>query len=156
VADSERYGVAEFDSSGKVLSIIEKPSEPKFNYVVKGLCFYLNSVINVAENVKPSHRGELEITNFNKHYLEQEELSLQVMSRGFAWCWILGRMMLLQREATEFVKAVEKRAGLKIACLEEVGVIMSYISIEKVRKNIKGLKGNYYSYLYKCFKSKCL
>ena len=149
VDDPERYGVAEFDDNGKVLSIVEKPTEPKSNYAVIGLYFYPNSVVQVAENVKPSHRGELEITTINEHYLEEEQLSLQVMSRGFAWLDTGTHEALT--EATEFVKAVEKRTGLKIACLEEIGYLMGYISIEKIRENIKGLKGDYYSYLTKRF-----
>jgi len=149
VDDPERYGVAEFDADGKVLSIVEKPNAPKSNYAVVGLYFYPNSVIDVAQKVEPSHRGELEITSVNQHYLEQEQLNLQVMSRGFAWLDTGTHEALT--EATEFVKAVEKRTGLKIACLEEIGVLMGYISKETVLESLVGLKGDYYNYLNKRF-----
>lgn len=147
VDDPERYGVAEFDGAGKVLSIVEKPTKPKSNYAVIGLYFYPNSVVQVAENVKPSHRGELEITTVNEHYLEEKQLSLQVMSRGFAWLDTGTHEALT--EATEFVKAVEKRTGLKIACLEEIGFVMGYISKESVLENTRNLKGQYYEYVTK-------
>ena len=148
VDDPERYGVAEFDKSGKVLSIVEKPTHPKSQYAVIGLYFYPNSVVQVAENVKPSDRGELEITTVNEHYLEQEQLSLQVMSRGFAWLDTGTHEALT--EATEFVKAVEKRTGLKIACLEEIGYLMGFITLEQLRNSplIEG-KSTYASYLRK-------
>ena len=148
VDDPERYGVAEFDKSGKVLSIVEKPTHPKSQYAVIGLYFYPNSVVQVAENVKPSERGELEITTVNEHYLEQEQLSLQVMSRGFAWLDTGTHEALT--EATEFVKAVEKRTGLKIACLEEIGYLMGFITLEQLRNSplIEG-KSTYASYLRK-------
>lgn len=148
VDDPERYGVAEFDKSGKVLSIIEKPTHPKSNYAVIGLYFYPNSVVQVAENVKPSHRGELEITTVNEHYLEQEQLSLQVMSRGFAWLDTGTHEALT--EATEFVKAVEKRTGLKIACLEEIGYLMGFITLEQLKSSpLMDGKSTYASYLRK-------
>lgn len=148
VDDPERYGVAEFDKSGKVLSIIEKPTHPKSNYAVIGLYFYPNSVVQVAENVKPSHRGELEITTVNEHYLEQEQLSLQVMSRGFAWLDTGTHEALT--EATEFVKAVEKRTGLKIACLEEIGYLMGFITLEQLKNSpLMDGKSTYASYLRK-------
>ena len=148
VDDPERYGVAEFDKSGKVLSIIEKPTHPKSNYAVIGLYFYPNSIVQVAENVKPSDRGELEITTVNEHYLEREQLSLQVMSRGFAWLDTGTHEALT--EATEFVKAVEKRTGLKIACLEEIGYLMGFITLEQLKNSplIEG-KSTYASYLKK-------
>ncbi len=151
VDDPERYGVAEFDADGKVLSIVEKPIHPKSNYAVIGLYFYPNSVIQVAENVKPSHRGELEITTVNEHYLAQKQLSLQLMSRGFAWLDTGTHEALT--EATEFVKAVEKRTGLKIACLEEIGHSMGYISKEAVLNNNQNLKGQYYEYITKILNS---
>lgn len=148
VDDPERYGVAEFDKSGKVLSIIEKPTHPKSNYAVIGLYFYPNSVVQVAENVKPSDRGELEITTVNEHYLEQEQLSLQVMSRGFAWLDTGTHEALT--EATEFVKAVEKRTGLKIACLEEIGYLMGFITLEQLKSSpLMDGKSTYASYLRK-------
>lgn len=151
VDDPERYGVAEFDQAGKVLSIVEKPEEPKSNYAVVGLYFYPNSVIEIAENVKPSERGELEITSVNQMYLAQEKLSMQVMSRGFAWLDTGTHEALT--EATEFVKAVEKRTGLKIACLEEIGYMMQFITKEDLRKSplIEG-KSTYATYLKKIAK----
>ncbi|WP_289030011.1 glucose-1-phosphate thymidylyltransferase RfbA [uncultured Algoriphagus sp.] len=125
VDDPERYGVAEFDSEGRVLSIEEKPEMPKSHYAVVGLYFYPNSVVEVAKQVKPSSRGELEITSVNQHYLAQEQLYLQKLSRGYAWLDTGTHESLV--EATEFVKAVEKRTSLKIACLEEIGFNMGWI-----------------------------
>ncbi|MBS3737372.1 MAG: glucose-1-phosphate thymidylyltransferase RfbA [Psychroflexus sp.] len=145
VNDPERYGVAEFDDEKNVVSIEEKPSIPKSNYAVVGLYFYPNSVINVAQNVTPSNRGELEITSVNQYYLKENSLKMQILSRGFAWLDTGTHEALT--EATEFVKAVEKRTGLKIACLEEIGLSKSWIKKEEVRNNIKNLKGNYYDYL---------
>ena len=147
VNDPERYGVAEFDEDRNVVSIEEKPKEPKSNYAVVGLYFYPNSVIEIAKNVKPSHRGELEITTVNQDYLKQENLKLQILSRGFAWLDTGTHEALT--EATEFVKAVEKRTGLKIACLEEIA--MNYQWIEKViiAKEVENLKGDYFDYLKK-------
>lgn len=145
VEDPERYGVAEFDPNGKVLSLEEKPTNPKSNYAVVGLYFYPNSVVDVAHQVKPSDRGELEITSVNQHYLKEDTLSVQIMSRGYAWLDTGTHEALT--EATEFVKAVEKRTSLKIACLEEIGFRMGWITKEFVRESIHGLKGNYYEYL---------
>lgn len=150
VEDPERYGVAEFNTEGKVLSIEEKPTVPKSNYAVVGLYFYPNNVVEVAANVKPSARGELEITTLNQHYLEADNLQVQIMSRGFAWLDTGTHEALT--EATEFVKAVEKRTGLKIACLEEVGVRMGLITIDQIEKSTQGLKGNYYEYLKRVLK----
>ncbi len=150
VSDPERYGVAEFDEKFNVISIEEKPKKPKSNYAVVGLYFYPNSVVQIAKEVKPSHRGELEITSVNQTYLEKDNLKLQKMSRGFAWLDTGTHESLT--EATEFVKAVEKRTGLKIACLEEVAVLMGYISKGELSQNIIGLKGDYYTYLNKLFK----
>lgn len=149
VDDPERYGVADFDIDGKVLSIVEKPNHPQSNYAVVGLYFYPNSVIQVAENVEPSERGELEITSVNQNFLAKEQLTLQVMSRGFAWLDTGTHEALT--EATEFVKAVEKRTGLKIACLEEISVLMGYITKEQMFESLQGLKGDYYQYLNKRF-----
>ncbi|RRO15901.1 glucose-1-phosphate thymidylyltransferase RfbA [Flavobacteriaceae bacterium 14752] len=145
VNDPERYGVAEFDQEKNVVSIEEKPSIPKSNYAVVGLYFYPNSVIKVAKNVKPSNRGELEITSVNQHYLKENNLKMQILSRGFAWLDTGTHEALT--EATEFVKAVEKRTGLKIACLEEIGLSKAWIKKEEVQNNIENLKGNYYDYL---------
>ena len=147
VNDPERYGVAEFDTERNVISIEEKPKEPKSNYAVVGLYFYPNSVIKMAKNVKPSERGELEITSINQMYLKKENLKLQILSRGFAWLDTGTHEALT--EATEFVKVVEKRTGLKIACLEEIALTYNWISKETLAKNNKNLKGDYFDYLRK-------
>src|SRR5690606_20604162 len=147
VEDPERYGVAEFDADGKVVSIEEKPLDPKSHYAVVGLYFYPNSVIKVAHGVKPSHRNELEITSVNQYYLEQDNLKVQIMSRGFAWLDTGTHEALT--EATEFVKAVEKRTGLKIACLEEIALNKGWIAREVLGREILTLKGDYYQYLRK-------
>ncbi len=126
VDDPERYGVAEFDEEGQVLSLEEKPIEPKSNYAVVGLYFYPNSVVQIAKDVKPSNRGELEITSVNQAYLAQDKLKLQTMSRGFAWLDTGTHESLT--EATEFVKAVQKRTSLKIACIEEIAYRMKFIN----------------------------
>jgi glucose-1-phosphate thymidylyltransferase len=148
VDDPERYGVAEFDHDGKVLSIEEKPSNPKSNFAVIGLYFYPNSVVKIAKNVKPSHRGELEITSVNQEYLNQKRLNLQLMGRGFAWLDTGTHESLT--EATEFVKAVEKRTGLKIACIEEVAYRKGFINKEQFEKVATNLgKNSYADYLRK-------
>lgn len=126
VTDPERYGVAEIDNKGNVLSIEEKPKDPKSNYAVVGLYFYPNSVIKKAKEIKPSNRGELEITSVNELYLRENSLKLEVMSRGFAWLDTGTHDSL--SEAGEFVKAIEKRQGLKIACLEEIAMEQEFIS----------------------------
>lgn len=149
VDDPERYGVAEFDAQGNVLSIEEKPKNPKSNYAVVGLYFYPNSVVNIAKQVKPSHRGELEITSVNQAYLALNQLKLQTMSRGYAWLDTGTHESLT--EATEFVKAVEKRTSLKIACLEEVALTYRWISKEDMANRVNGLKGDYYEYIKKRF-----
>ncbi|MEM0519062.1 glucose-1-phosphate thymidylyltransferase RfbA [Aequorivita flava] len=146
VNDPERYGVAEFDENKNVISIEEKPDEPKSNYAVVGLYFYPNSVVNIAKNVKPSHRGELEITTVNQSYLAQGDLKMQILSRGFAWLDTGTHEALT--EATEFVKAVEKRTGLKIACLEEVAYRMGYISKKELYlSSIEKSKSSYHFYV---------
>lgn len=149
VNDPERYGVADFDKEGNVLSIEEKPQKPKSNYAVVGLYFYPNSVIEKAKQVKPSDRGELEITSVNQDYLNKGNLKLQILSRGFAWL-DTGTHEALS-EATEFVKAVEKRTGLKIACLEEIALRMGFISREKLKKQLalQPSKSDYMQYLNK-------
>ena len=129
VNDPERYGVAEFDKTGKVLSIEEKPSNPKSNYAVVGLYFYPNSVVKIAENIKPSARGELEITSVNEEYLNRSELMVNVMGRGYAWLDTGTHDSLA--EAGEFVKALEKRQGLKIGCIEENCLEQGFISREQ-------------------------
>ncbi len=151
VDDPERYGVAEFDENGKVLSIEEKPLEPKSNFAVVGLYFYPNSVVKIAKNVKPSHRGELEITTVNQEYLNDKKLNMQLMSRGFAWLDTGTHESLT--EATEFVKAVEKRTGLKIACIEEVAYRMNFIDAAQFRSCADNLgKSTYADYLRKIAK----
>ena len=150
VNDPERYGVAEFDNERNVISIEEKPKEPKSNYAVVGLYFYPNSVVEIAKNVKPSRRGELEITTLNQVYLRQNNLKLQILSRGFAWLDTGTHDALT--EATEFVKAVEKRTGLKIACLEEIAITYNWIAKETIAKKVENLKGNYFDYLKKISK----
>ena len=132
VNDPERYGVAEFDSNGNVLSIEEKPTEPKSNYAVVGLYFYPNSIVGVAENIKPSARGELEITSVNEEYLRRSELMVTIMGRGYAWLDTGTHDSL--SEASEFVKALEKRQGLKIACLEENVLEQGFIHKEEAKK----------------------
>jgi len=152
VDDPERYGVAEFDSGGNVLSIEEKPLQPKSNYAVVGLYFYPNSVVQIAENVQPSNRGELEITSVNQAYLDQGKLKLQLMSRGYAWLDTGTHESLT--EATEFVKAVEKRTGLKIACIEEIALHFGWIHQDILLQHIANRKGDYYEYLKKVIKGR--
>jgi glucose-1-phosphate thymidylyltransferase len=151
VDDPERYGVAEFSEEGKVLSIEEKPENPKSNFAVIGLYYYPNSVVQIAKNVKPSHRGELEITTVNQEYLEDKKLNLQLMGRGFAWLDTGTHESLT--EATEFVKAVEKRTGLKIACIEEVAYRKGFITKEQFAETATNLgKSSYADYLRKIAK----
>lgn len=143
VDDPERYGVASVDAQGNVLDIEEKPTQPKSNYAVVGLYFYPNSVIEVAKNVKPSARGELEITSVNQEYLNRNVLKMQLLNRGFAWLDTGTHEALT--EATEFVKAIEKRTGLKIACLEEIAYRMGYVTREQLAQNVTSLGNNDYS-----------
>lgn len=151
VDDPERYGVAEFDEENTVVSIEEKPKSPKSNYAVVGLYFYPNSVVQIAKNVQPSSRGELEITSVNQHYLTDKNLKLQVMSRGYAWLDTGTHESLT--EATEFVKAVEKRTGLKIACIEEVAYRIGFIDKEQFKSHADNLgKSGYADYLRKVIK----
>ena len=148
VDDPERYGVAEFDAEGHVLSIEEKPAKPKSNYAVVGLYFYPNSVIEVARNVKPSWRGELEITSVNQEYLDRKQLKLQLMSRGFAWL-DTGTHEALS-EATDYVKTIEKRTGLKLACIEEIALYQGFISKDRFAMLAERLgKSSYADYLKK-------
>ncbi len=145
VEDPERYGVAEIDENSNVLSIEEKPQQPKSNYAVVGLYFYPNSVVGIAKNVKPSHRGELEITTVNQEYLNLKRLKLQTLSRGYAWLDTGTNEALT--EATEFVKAIEKRTSLKIACIEEIAFKNNFIDkqgLEKCAANLgKSIYGEY-------------
>ncbi|WP_028892768.1 glucose-1-phosphate thymidylyltransferase RfbA [Tenacibaculum sp. 47A_GOM-205m] len=142
VKDPQRYGVVDFDTNGNAISIIEKPENPKSNYAVVGLYFYPNDVIQVAKNVKPSKRGELEITSVNQHYLENNELKVELMGRGFAWLDTGTHDSLL--EASQFIETIEKRQGLKVACIEEIALYMGYINKEQVKKLAEPLQKNSY------------
>jgi len=146
VKDPERFGVAEFDSDGNVISINEKPKNPKSNYAVVGLYFYTNKVIQIAKNVKPSNRGELEITSINQVYLSENNLKVLLLGRGFAWLDTGTHDSLL--EAGQFIESIEKRKGLKVACLEEIAYRMKYIDEKKLLKLAESLnKNNYGKYL---------
>lgn len=148
VNDPERYGVAEFDLSGNVLSIEEKPTVPKSNYAVVGLYFYPNKVLSVAKNVRPSARGELEITTVNQTFLESGELKVQVLGRGFAWLDTGTHDSL--SEASTFIEVIEKRQGLKIACLEEIAYKQGWIDADQLRKAAVAMtKNEYGQYLLK-------
>lgn len=142
VRDPERYGVAEFDSAGNVLSIEEKPSQPKSNYAVVGLYFYPNNVVEVAKAVKPSARGELEITSVNQAYLEQQSLKVELMGRGFAWLDTGTHESLM--EASNYIQTIENRQGLKVACIEEIAYEMGYITKEQLIELAQPLKKNQY------------
>ena len=142
VKDPERYGVAEFDMNGKVTSLEEKPKEPKSNYAVVGLYFYPNDVIEKAKEVKPSHRGELEITTLNQDYLKENRLKVELMGRGYAWLDTGTHESLL--EASQFIQTIENRQSLKVACLEEIAYEMGYISREKLLELAEPLKKNQY------------
>jgi glucose-1-phosphate thymidylyltransferase len=142
VKDPKRFGVAEFDNKGNVISIEEKPENPKSNYAVVGLYFYTNEVIQIAKNVKPSNRGELEITSVNQVYLLQNNLKVELLGRGFAWLDTGTHDSLL--EAGQFIESIEKRKGLKVACLEEIAYRMNYINAAQVKKLAEPLKKNNY------------
>jgi glucose-1-phosphate thymidylyltransferase len=142
VKDPERYGVAEFDNGGNVISIEEKPKEPKSNYAVVGLYFYPNDVIKKAKDVKPSDRGELEITTLNQLYLEESRLKVELMGRGYAWLDTGTHESLL--EASNFIQTIENRQGLKVACIEEIAYEMGYIDKEKLLELAKPLSKNQY------------
>jgi len=142
VNDPERYGVAEFDTNGNVISIEEKPNDPKSNFAVVGLYFYTNDVVQIAKNIQPSKRGELEITSVNQTYLQQKTLKVELLGRGFAWLDTGTHDSLM--EAGQFIETIEKRQGLKVACLEEIAYRMKYISAEQVRKLAEPLKKNGY------------
>ncbi|AYF43049.1 glucose-1-phosphate thymidylyltransferase [Halobacteriovorax sp. BALOs_7] len=143
VNDPERYGVAEIDKSSNVLTIEEKPEKPKSNYAVTGLYFYDNSVVEKAKNVKPSKRGELEITSINNAYLKENKIKMEVLGRGIAWLDTGTHESFL--EAGNFVYALEKRQGLQIACLEEIAYLKKWISKEDINEKISKLKNNSYS-----------
>jgi glucose-1-phosphate thymidylyltransferase len=146
VNDPERYGVAEFDANGNCLSIEEKPAQPKSNYAVVGLYFYPNSVVDIAKHIKPSARGELEITTVNQEYLAQKALKVQTLQRGFAWLDTGTHDSL--SEASNFIEVIEKRQGLKVACLEEIAYKKGWINKEQVKEAAQPmLKNGYGQYL---------
>ncbi len=153
VDDPERYGVAEFDSEGNVLSIEEKPKVPKSNYAVVGLYFYPNKVVEVAKNIKPSARGELEITSVNQEFLKTGELKVQTLGRGFAWLDTGTHESL--SEAATFIEVIEKRQGLKVACLEEIAYGNGWITKEKLAELARPMvKNQYGQYLLKLAKER--
>lgn len=153
VHDPERYGVAEFDASGKVLSLEEKPKSPKSNYAVTGLYFYDSQVVDLARNLKPSPRGELEITDLNRLYLDQGQLDVEIMGRGYAWLDTGTHDSLL--EAGQFIATMEKRQGLKVACPEEIAYRQGWITPQQLEKLVQPLaKNGYGQYLLRLLKEK--
>ena len=151
VSDPERYGVAEFDKEGNCLSIEEKPLQPKSNYAVVGLYFYPNKVVEVAKNIKPSPRGELEITTVNQQFLEDKELKVQTLGRGFAWLDPGTHDSLA--EASTYIEVIEKRQGLKVACLEGIALRKGWITADKMRELAQPMiKNQYGQYLLKVIK----
>ncbi|MFO7721754.1 MAG: glucose-1-phosphate thymidylyltransferase RfbA [Bacteroidales bacterium] len=152
VNDPERYGVAEIDQAGNVISIEEKPPVPKSNYAVVGLYYYPNSVVGITKTIKPSARGELEITSVNQAYLEQGDLKIELMGRGYAWLDTGTHESLL--DASNFIETIEKRQGLKIACIEEIAYLKGFIDADQLRSLAEPLKKNQYgAYLLNILKS---
>jgi len=152
VNDPERYGVAEFDAEGNCLSIEEKPAQPKSNYAVVGLYFYPNSVVEIAKNIKPSARGELEITTVNQEYLAQKNLKVQTLQRGFAWLDTGTHDSL--SEASTFIEVIEKRQGLKVACLEEIAYKKGWIDADRLKTLAQPMaKNDYGKYLLQLIKA---
>lgn len=146
VKDPQRFGVVEFDKNGKAISLEEKPVNPKSNYAVTGLYFYDNSVVEYAKNLKPSARGELEITDLNRIYLNKEKLDVQIFGRGFAWLDTGTHSSLLQ--ASQYVQTIEENQGIKIACLEEIGYRMGFLTKADLQKQVDKYKNNeYYQYI---------
>ena len=155
VSDPERYGVAEFDDEGNCLSIEEKPATPKSNYAVVGLYFYPNKVVDIARSIKPSDRGELEITTVNQTFLRDGELKVQTLGRGFAWLDTGTHDSL--SEASTFIEVIEKRQGLKIACLESIAYRHGWITAEKMRELARPMiKNQYGQYLLRVVDELCL
>lgn len=147
VKDPQRYGVVEFDRNNHVISIEEKPAHPKSNWAVTGLYFYDNSVVEIAKKVKPSKRGELEITDINNAYLQKNQLKVQLMGRGYAWLDTGTYDSLI--DASLFIKTIEDRQGLKIGCIEEIAYRMGFIDAEQVRKFANQINTSYGEYLRK-------
>lgn len=151
VKDPQRFGVVEFDGNGNAVSLEEKPKEPKSNYAVTGLYFYDNNVVKYAKSLKPSERGELEITDLNKIYLKNKKLNVEVLGRGFAWLDTGTHTSLLR--ASQYIHTIEENQGIKIACLEEVAYRMGFVTKEQLKTQIKKFKNNeYYNYIAKMIK----
>ena len=145
VKDPQRYGVVSFDDSGKVTEIVEKPDSPKSNYAVVGLYFYPNEVVNISKNVKPSQRGELEITSVNQTFLDLKTLSVELMGRGYAWL-DTGTQQAMNN-ASNFIKTIEERQGLKVACIEEIAYYQGFINKEQLDRLAEKYSNEYGEYL---------